>query len=208
MDFGTLTRIYQDKKTNHLDGMASELEQHLKTVIEHPRIDRIICRVKSVDKFIEKAKKKKEDGTLKYSNPLLQIQDQIGARIIVFYKQDVQDIKYQIESFFNHIEELEKEAPGLEFGYESLHYILRYPKNEIPYAEASELDFFELQIKTLYQHAFAEAEHDMRYKYRGYLTKEQKRLFAFAAAQAWGADKVFEDLYQEIAENECLNLNS
>jgi len=79
--------------------------------------------------------------------------------------------------------------------------ILLYPKYEIHYEEASGVNFFELQIKTLFQHAWAEAEHDLRYKALVDITKEQNKLFAFTAGQAWGADKIFEDLFHQIYGN-------
>ena len=54
------------------------------------RIDRITTRVKAVPSFAGKAMKvDSASGTLKYQYPLEEIQDQIGARIIVFYRSDV-----------------------------------------------------------------------------------------------------------------------
>ena len=59
-------------------------------------------------------------------------------------------------------------------------------------------EFFELQVKTLFQHAWAEANHDLGYKPEGKeLDQESKRLLAYASAQAWGADRVFDELFQE-----------
>lgn len=58
-------------------------------------------------------------------------------------------------------------------------------------------EFFELQIKTLFQHAWSEAEHDLAYKPElGELDEVELRKLAFTAAQAWGADEIFEDLFQ------------
>jgi putative GTP pyrophosphokinase len=58
--------------------------------------------------------------------------------------------------------------------------------------------FFELQIKTLFQHAWSEADHDLGYKPGDQpLTSEQKRLIAFTSAQAWGADHIFDQLFRE-----------
>jgi ppGpp synthetase/RelA/SpoT-type nucleotidyltranferase len=58
--------------------------------------------------------------------------------------------------------------------------------------------FFELQIKTLFQHAWSEADHDLGYKPgEKPLTTEQNRLVAFTSAQAWGADHIFDQLFRE-----------
>ena len=59
--------------------------------------------------------------------------------------------------------------------------------------------FFELQIKTLFQHAWSEAEHDIGYKEgQKPLDLDQKRRLAFTSAQAWGADRVFDELFREL----------
>jgi putative GTP pyrophosphokinase len=58
--------------------------------------------------------------------------------------------------------------------------------------------FFELQLKTLFQTAWSEAEHDLGYK-PGLkpLGRDEKRRLAYTAAQAWGAGRMFEELFQE-----------
>ena len=68
-------------------------------------------------------------------------------------------------------------------------------KNLIP-------NFFEIQIKTLFQHAWAQAEHDLGYKQGQPLSFEEKRKLAFAAAQSWGADTIFNQIYLSINRNE------
>jgi len=57
---------------------------------------------------------------------------------------------------------------------------------------------FELQIKTLFQHAWAESEHDLAYKPVEDLPKDQRRRVAFVAAQAWGADHILHELVEEL----------
>jgi putative GTP pyrophosphokinase len=60
-------------------------------------------------------------------------------------------------------------------------------------------DFFELQIKTLFQHAWSEAHHDLGYKQEPGstpLTSEEKRKLAYTSAQAWGADHMFDELFR------------
>jgi len=85
-------------------------------------------------------------------------------------------------------------------GHEGRHYILFIPA-DVKDASANDEDFptfFELQIKTLFQHAWGEADHDLIYRPSGDLTPDQRRRVAFTAAQAWGADRIFEELAQEL----------
>ena len=83
-----------------------------------------------------------------------------------------------------------------EFGYFGQHYILLIPSDVWELSEESGyISFFELQIKTLYQHAWAEANHDLCYKADRELSSDEKRRIAFTAAQSWGADTIFNELF-------------
>lgn len=183
--------------------LAGRIEAHLKTLFEgFPRIDRISARAKSVDRFVAKAMKK-ENGKAKYDDPLNQIQDQVGARIVTFYASDVERVRLEIEKYFKYIES-KKIVPESEseFGYEGRHFILFVPTDLLDDTLDNDdaVEFFELQIKTLFQHAWSEAEHDLGYKPSGKLTSDQKRRLAFTAAQAWGADQIFDEMYRRMTE--------
>jgi ppGpp synthetase/RelA/SpoT-type nucleotidyltranferase len=163
-------------------------------------LDRVFVRAKAVDRFLEKAARL-EGGERKYTDPLNQIQDQLAARVVTFYLSDVKHISARIEEYFGSIEvqHVVPDSPR-EFGYEGKHYILFIPLDVRVASEGVEEcpTFFELQIKTLFQHAWGEADHDLIYKPFGTLTSDQRRRVAFTAAQAWGADRIFEELAQEL----------
>lgn len=194
---------YKERYKMYLQPIASQLEAFvLDQIKEYQRIDRVVGRAKDVESFMGKACKE-ENGVMKYSDPLNQIQDQIGVRIICYYTADLQAIQRMILDYFSPIEEIlivpDDES---QFGYEGIHYILFIPedvrdpslsKNEWP-------EFFELQIKTLFQHAWAEANHDLAYKSEHVLNKDQSRQVAFTAAQAWGADHIFDQLANALIE--------
>jgi putative GTP pyrophosphokinase len=200
----TLESTFALRRERVLLPLAERIEAHLKSVFEgFPRIDRISARAKSVDRFIAKATKK-ENGKPKYDDPLNQIQDQVGARIVTFYASDVERVRLETEKYFKYIES-KKIVPESEseFGYEGRHFILFVPTDLLDETLSSEdaVEFFELQIKTLFQHAWSEAEHDLGYKPSGKLTSDQKRRFAFTAAQAWGADQIFDELYRQVTKS-------
>lgn len=198
-----LADIYRRRRENTLVKLAENLNAHLQDCLTgQPRIDRISSRAKDVDRFVKKASAV-VDGNPKYTDPLCQIQDQIGVRVVVFYKADVERIDGIIRRYFTAIE-YRAVVPDSEseFSYFGRHLILALPADVIePEMDAEMIpQFFELQIKTLFQHAWSEADHDLAYKPGdAELTAEQKRLVAFTAAQAWGADHIFDRLFQERA---------
>ena len=106
-----------------------------------------------------------------------------------------------MDRYFKHIE-MKDVVPDSEseFGYFGKHYVLFIPDDVLGDDEvkAEAPTFFELQIKTLFQHAWAEANHDLGYKSEIELTPDEKRKIAFTSAQAWGADEMFNELFTEI----------
>lgn len=196
-----LATQYKHRYDLVLQRLAAALATHLEDCLKgQPRVDRISARAKSVDRFLAKAAKL-EDGKAKYDDPLSQIQDQIGARVVVFYKSDVDRLESIVRKYFTPIES-QKLLPEREseFGYFGQHFVLVLPTDVIDANMDKTLvpSFFELQVKTLFQHAWAEADHDLGYKPgQDPLTPEQKRLIAFTAAQAWGADHMFDRLFHE-----------
>jgi len=193
---------YKNRHTNFLKVMADRLEDYVTELVAESgigRVDRISARAKDPERFDKKAFKLNDDGTLKYENPLEQIQDQIGLRIIVFYLSDVRIIEEKIINRF--FQSLERKSLSPEdtwaFSYFGRHFILHLPDEAfIEGVDRDTVPFcFELQVKTLFQHAWSEASHDLVYKpMQGDLSDEDTRRLAFTAAQAWGADQIFQDL--------------
>ncbi len=193
---------YQRRYEAFLKAVARNLQSHLEGHLAGvPHIDRIAARAKDPARFAEKARRTKEDGSPKYHRPLTEIQDQLGARVIVFYQHDVSVVADVIARYFQPIEkrELVPESEW-EFGYVGRHFVLPLPRDVVPEGvDLAEVPrFFELQIKTLFQHAWSEAEHDLGYKGRTALSPDQLRRLAYTAAQAWGADRVFDELRAEL----------
>jgi putative GTP pyrophosphokinase len=197
----SLKETYTLRRDKILVPLAARIEDHLKNLLgPFARIDRISARAKSVERFLGKAAKL-EDGKPKYEDPLNQIQDQVGARIVTFYASDVERIRLEVEKYFKYIES-QKIVPESEkeFGYEGRHFILFVPEDLIDdtVSRDESVELFELQIKTLFQHAWSEAEHDLGYKPSVKLTSDQNRRLAFTAAQAWGADQIFDEMFRQI----------
>jgi len=193
---------YKRRYDTFLRSIAQNLQEHIRNHLDGvSNIDRVTARAKSPERFAEKVRRTNKDGSPKYEKPLTEIQDQLGARVIVFYLNDVKVVIDVITRYFQPIEQREL-VPESEwtFGYFGEHFVLPLPKDVVPGDIALEMvpRFFELQIKTLFQHAWSEAEHDLGYKSPKPLSSDQLRRLAFTAAQAWGADRVFEELRSEL----------
>jgi putative GTP pyrophosphokinase len=196
-----LEQEYRKRFEGVLVPLAEALEKHLKDSLKgEVRIDRISARAKAIDRFLAKAAAL-ENGQPKYSEPLQQIQDQVGARVITFYLSDVERIAVIIERYYRRVESrIVVPDSETEFGYFGRHYVLLIPSELVASGVDKSLTpvFFELQIKTLFQHAWAEANHDLGYKQlSAALTSDAKRRMAYTSAQAWGADRMFDELFHE-----------
>jgi putative GTP pyrophosphokinase len=193
---------YRRRYDAFLGTMALRIQEHVQALLVGvPHIDGVTARAKDPVRFAEKASRTNESGRPKYVKPLTEIQDQLGARVVVFYRDDVNVVSAVVTRYFQPIEqrELVPESQWA-FGYFGQHFVLPVPHDVVPAGiELSEVPaFFELQIRTLFQHAWSEANHDLCYKSGARLTPDQERRFAYTAAQAWGADRVFEELRVEL----------
>lgn len=149
-------------------------------------------RVKD-DKSLE-GKLIKKDG--KYKN-LYEITDLVGFRIICYFSDTVDKIAEEIKKYFvidteNSIDK-RTVLDVTQFGYLSLHYICRLNKSEEIDEELSKIPF-EIQIRTVLQHAWAEIEHDLGYKSDFGVPKPIRRNFSRIAGLL------------EIADSEFINL--
>lgn len=200
-----LASTYKALHQEVLTPIAISLRSYLKEVlVDVARIDAISTRAKSPSSFTAKAMKQDDEGNRKYNNPLVQIQDQVGARVNVLFLSDVPNVKSAIQDYFHAVEWTQKKPDSdMEFSYFGEHYILKIPDDAIPEGlEESAPEFFELQIKTLFQHAWSETSHDIGYKAPRELNSMERRKMAFSAAQAWGADQIFSELESDIIAND------
>lgn len=197
VNISELRKSYLQVKDS-LDQIAIQVEGNLYEVFEGvAHIDRITSRVKTLDSFLNKALKSLTDGSLKYTVPFKEIQDFIGARIVVYFKSDVPVVSEKVKEYFKTIEKQHLIPDDVrKFGYEGTHLVCSIPSFMYPETEQRMLlpDFFEVQIKTLYQHAWSQANHGLGYKPGTPLSFDDERRLAFLSAQSWGADTMLMDL--------------
>ncbi|MGQ4491393.1 GTP pyrophosphokinase family protein [Streptomyces sp. SAS_281] len=126
--------------------------------------------------------------------------DLLGVRVITYFDDEVDLISELIEREFEIDEANSVDKRALldpdRFGYLSRHYILSLdPRREslIEYRQYKGLGF-ELQVRSLLQHAWAEIEHDLGYKSKGSLPKATRRQFYRLAGLLEMADEQFRQL--------------
>jgi GTP pyrophosphokinase len=97
-----------------------------------------------------------------------EIEDQVAGRVIVFYLDDIAGVLDTLKGTFNAVERSRRHPQrDEEFGYESEHLIAALPPQVLPDEWQGRDDLpttFELQVRTVFMHAYAEPQHDLGYK--------------------------------------------
>ncbi|WP_432592679.1 GTP pyrophosphokinase [Stenotrophomonas maltophilia] len=121
-------------------------------------------RTKDVQSFRDKASR----PTKAYENPLDEITDLSGIRIIAYYQDEADQIGSLIEEEFavDARNSVIHKPDGAEFGYLSRHYVVQLSSKRAMLSEWSgfaELKA-EIQVRTVLQHAWAAVSHKLQYK--------------------------------------------
>ncbi|GAA5155734.1 bifunctional ribonuclease/(p)ppGpp synthase [Nocardioides marinquilinus] len=153
-------------------------------------------RTKTVASFAEKAARTDDDGHRLYDDPLTQITDQVGVRVITYVRDDVTAVA---ELLADQAQVTDDRDMGQEtasqgrFGYASRHLLVVL--DDAPGSLA-----VQVQVRTVLQHAWAEFEHDIRYK--GTVPAEHApdfdRRFTLAAGLLELADREFSEVRERL----------
>jgi putative GTP pyrophosphokinase len=182
------------------DSLAHKVEQIIKENLDQKGVvyHSVTCRAKGLKEFADKAAKDK------YSDPVAQIKDMAGVRVITYLESDVQGVAGVVEGLFSIDKENSFDQSKLlgsdRVGYRSVHYVAKLDsaRCKLPeYTRYSELPF-EIQIRSLLQHAWAEIEHDRNYKFSGKLPSKLERRFYLVAGILEVADHEFVEIAGEI----------
>lgn len=164
--------------------------------VEKISVHTVQGRVKTVDSFLQKA----ED----YKDPFSEITDYIGLRVICYIPSDVEKVCKIIEREFDIDKTRSVNKTSIlgidRVGYESIHYIAKLKSDRAALLEYIFMkDYvFEIQIRTILQHTWAEIEHDRNYKFSGIIPDSIKRRFNIISGTLELVDREFDRLAFEI----------
>ena len=158
-------------------------------------------RAKSVASFAAKAARARP-GTPAHDDPLSGITDQIGVRVVAYLLSEVEAVAELLADQFTVLDDRDmgrETASEGRFGYASRHLLVSGATRD----EARHGDWDQpasVQVRTVLQHAWAEFEHDIRYK--GSVPEEHApdldRRFTLAAGLLELADREFSEIRARI----------
>lgn len=129
------------------------------------------------------------------------ITDLIGLRITTYFEDAIDEVARVLEGAFavDYTDSIDKRRfkDHGRFGYRSLHYVCALAASEgLPALPAAAR--FEVQVRTVVQHAWAEVEHDLGYKSVDAVPERIRRRFSRVASLLEIADEEFVSIRTEI----------
>jgi ppGpp synthetase/RelA/SpoT-type nucleotidyltranferase len=129
---------------------------------------KIESRVKDPDSLADKAAKLRDDGTFKYADPRREITDYLGLRVLVPLRTEMASVTQLLEDLFVVVEKTDLREGMAEDvpGYQSTHLLVRLRPESLADHDFRGLGdpLFEIQARTILQHAWASLQHDLMYK--------------------------------------------
>ncbi|MDH3313525.1 MAG: hypothetical protein OEM28_10330 [Nitrosopumilus sp.] len=185
--------IWYEERRPHYEKFEHKINKLITEILDSEKIPyhTIESRTKSLDSFNSKIKQKM------ISKPT-EIEDIVGVRIIGYVESDILKIisviKENFDLDYNKMENKQKELGVSKVGYRSTHFLCNLSNNRSRLSEYQQFSDipFELQIRTILQHAWAEIEHDRNYKFSGILPEEIQRNFNLLSGLLELADNEFE----------------
>jgi len=192
-----IIQIYFSRYPRYLR-LGENIKEALEIFFSEKKIETVSVsyRVKKLEQIFQKIDRKK------YTKPFEQMMDICGVRVVCYFQKDIKRIEEIIKKEFEIIETKNKsdEASPHKFGYRSNHFVLKIKPDweKTPnYLDLGKLKF-ELQIRTILMHAWAEIEHKLAYKRTEQIPKELRRKFFRISALLEEADEQFQEIDDKV----------
>lgn len=186
-----------DAQTSALAALAERLRAQLEAWLVEAGIkaQSVGVRLKSPESLAAKlARPDRSYGAL------WDVTDLVGLRVIVYFEDDVDRVGRVLESrwpvAFEHSVDKRRRGDPTAFGYRSLHYVCSL--REASRAPLDDAARFEVQVRTVLDHAWAEIEHDLGYKAREAMPDGPRRRLHRLAGLLELADQEFTAIRREL----------
>jgi ppGpp synthetase/RelA/SpoT-type nucleotidyltranferase len=160
-------------------------------------ISTVSSRAKTLNSFLEKIQRKS------YANPLREMSDVAGVRVVHLYIRDIKLIEKIIKEEFDLIEKVDKftDKKPNQFGYGAIHFVVRLRK-EISGARYEDIKRLkcEIQVRTVLQDAWAIIDHHLVYKTESAVPTSLQRKLNGLAGLFETADDQFEQIRKQRKE--------
>lgn len=125
---------------------------------------KLFVRVKKSESIWDKWSRKVEEKGLDY-----RMQDLVGVRIVVYFKDDIPLCEEIIRNNLQVIEAVKDEPDAEHFSPQRINYVCALPNKIIDIFDERVWEYpfdktFEIQIRTVFSEGWHEVEHDFRYK--------------------------------------------
>ena len=185
------------RETQHLyQSLCTRVQSLLRELLAAEEISavQVDARAKDVHSLVEKIGRRPG----RYPDPLNDITDLAGVRVIVYYASDVERVDTLIEREFHvDTENSWRRTPTTDpdrFGYRSDHYVVSCSPSRAALREWEPYRGLkaEIQVRTVLQHAWAAIDHRLNYKRASEIPAELKRQLFRISALLEVADDQFE----------------
>lgn len=193
------SREYNDV-TGILTPMGAKIEQLICEILVAAGVENLAVahRIKALDSAVKKITE--SNGQYRGFDDL---HDMLGARVITFLSSDVERAVAALRSEFEVDETRSVDKQSVldpdRFGYVSYHLVVKVSPKRATLVEWAPYQgiYFEVQVRSILQHAWASIEHDRGYKPASGLPADQKRDFARIAGLLEIADQEFDRVSRE-----------
>ncbi|HEY5436346.1 MAG TPA: hypothetical protein VIK13_14010 [Candidatus Limnocylindrales bacterium] len=147
-----------------------------------------------------------------YGLPSIQMTDLVGVRVITYYAKDVDQVVPRLRASLTVHPDPRKspdkrvELDVREFGYSSVHLVVQATGGQLTRYPALRDRWFEVQVRGILEHSWAEIEHDIVYKSGTARERGLVRRFSAMAAVLEVVNSSFEEL--RVAQREVAALHA
>ena len=197
-DKAKLSVLYADSRPRYEEALLRFLETVKLALFDKGLKPTLKGRVKDFESYYAKKLRLLKKAWTDKTGPL-PVNDVLAIRVVCPFLGDLRIAEKILSERFA-IEEIERkgaERSFREFGYESIHVLVRIPDSIAPLCTHLERNVIEIQLRTILQEAWAEVEHELVYKAEFTPFDEpMRRKLAALSANLTLSDIIFQEILE------------